>query len=297
MIRTEGNNVRFHAFKGSTLILNWEGKKNELRVNRPDGSDGTLETGSQAWAPLTLLSANTWYKVRWRITEKGMAVLINDKVIFREVGDKKRYDLSKPAPIKISNGDGLDIKSFRVTQLGVKKASSLFKAVPTNPNGVGMKGPLEFGTVPIPSTQIGKNFSINKSWVLSVDFIATDQIQSNDPRIMFFWSDGRPGKRPIALWLAEGELRASIHNTVDATWQALAYPVPKSVIGKWASAVFSFDAPTKELELYLDGILVARDRCTITQIVDGPLPIFVGGDNPTDRRFQGKLKSLALWNR
>ena len=101
----------------------------------------------------------------------------------------------------------------------------------------------------------------------------------------------------MVVSLVGDKLRATVSNTVDNTEHRLEYPVPKSLLGKWVSVVYSYDAPSKELELYVVGTLVARERCTVTPMVDRPMPIFVGGGNQNYARFTGKVKSVALWNR
>src|SRR5205807_5976794 len=65
VVRTEGSNIRLHAFKGATVIFNWEIRKDELRVIRPDGTDGKPESGTLAFLKARPLSANTWYNLRW----------------------------------------------------------------------------------------------------------------------------------------------------------------------------------------------------------------------------------------
>jgi hypothetical protein len=113
--RTEAENIRLHAQRGSVVIFNWEVNPRELRVCRPDGGDKP-ESGSVATAKVAPLKPNTWYTIKWRLTEGGMQISVDGAVVFEE---QKRYDLSATAPITINSvKSAVDIKEFRVTPLG-----------------------------------------------------------------------------------------------------------------------------------------------------------------------------------
>lgn len=110
--RTKGNNIRLHGPKGSCIIFNWEGNNRELRVNRPDGVNGRLESGSIATAKVTPLTASTWYAIRWRMTTSQIDIWVDDKLIFTEKG---KFDLSTKSPFRIgAMEDDVDVKSLSV---------------------------------------------------------------------------------------------------------------------------------------------------------------------------------------
>jgi hypothetical protein len=111
--RTEQYNIRLYAFNGACVIFNWEHNPQELRVTRPDGNDRP-ESGSLATARVQPLRPNTWYRLRWRITESGMAVFVNDERVFVE---KHTNNLSAWRPIYLFAGSRADVKSFTVKSL------------------------------------------------------------------------------------------------------------------------------------------------------------------------------------
>jgi hypothetical protein len=106
--RTEKENIRLQAPQGAQVIFNWEVNPNELRVNRPDG-------GSLATASVTPLKPETWYRLRWRITDEGMQIFVNDQMIFAE---KKDYSLTSKSPVKIQAVNSLiEVRDFHVIPL------------------------------------------------------------------------------------------------------------------------------------------------------------------------------------
>jgi TolA-binding protein len=110
--RTEKFNIRLHAYNGACVIFNWELNPSELRVHRPDGKPGRLESGSVATAKVEPLEPNTWYTVRWRVTEEGCEVFVNGKSVFAE---KRKYDLSANAPVDVSaNFSTIEVRSLVV---------------------------------------------------------------------------------------------------------------------------------------------------------------------------------------
>ncbi len=115
--RTANNNIRFRAGRGACVIFNWENKRDELRITRPDGTNRP-ESGSLTTAPLKPLQPNTWYLLGWRITENGMTVSINGRTIFSE---EHKNDLSEKHPISINSVDSdIEVLSFTVRPLGKK---------------------------------------------------------------------------------------------------------------------------------------------------------------------------------
>jgi hypothetical protein len=112
--RTEKNNIRLHAYKGGSLMFNWEGKQGELKIFRPDNQAGG-ELGSEAPSKPYPLALNVWHTLRWRLSEKGMDVLVNGQVAFTE---PNKYDLSAKKPIRVVATDSVvDVKSFIVRPL------------------------------------------------------------------------------------------------------------------------------------------------------------------------------------
>jgi serine/threonine protein kinase len=106
--RTDRFNIRMHGYRGAVVIFNWEGNPRDLRVHRPDGTGP--ESGSIARAPVEPLEVNTWYTLRWRLTEEGCEVWINNRQVFSE---KRPYDLSVKQKLAIGTafGSTLELKS------------------------------------------------------------------------------------------------------------------------------------------------------------------------------------------
>jgi hypothetical protein len=112
--RTEKTSIRLHAFNGACVIFNWEDRRDELRVNRPDGSD-KKESGSLIAAKARALDPNTWYTLRWRITEHGMQIFLDDQEVFSE---QRKYNLSANRPVSITTAfQPIDVKSVTVKRL------------------------------------------------------------------------------------------------------------------------------------------------------------------------------------
>jgi hypothetical protein len=121
--RTQKNNIRIQEAHGGMVIFNWEGKAGELRVHRPENADG--RQGSLAVSEPLQLTANTWYRLRWVITERGMEVARslegapNLPIVFREAHS---YDLLRPGPVKVTAFDSVvDVKSVVVKPLRSRK--------------------------------------------------------------------------------------------------------------------------------------------------------------------------------
>jgi hypothetical protein len=108
--RTEAQNLRLRAHRGSVIIFNWEGKPGELRVHRPDGR--TTESGSFVGGKPFPLTPRVWYHIRWLLTETGMTVSVDGVVVFQESG---RYDLTTHETIRVAAVDSpLEVRSFNV---------------------------------------------------------------------------------------------------------------------------------------------------------------------------------------
>ena len=112
--RTNKDNIRLFGFKGGIVIFNWEVRPGDMHIHRPDGLEkGQL--GSVAVSKQVPLKPDTWYTLRWKITEEDMEVAVDNKVVFLE---KCKYDLSKPCPIRVSGaGSVVDVKSVVVVAL------------------------------------------------------------------------------------------------------------------------------------------------------------------------------------
>jgi hypothetical protein len=288
-VRSEGKDIRLHAFKGSYVNLNSEARLDELRVGRPDGS-GKLESGSVAVLQTQPLLAETWYKLRWVITEHGMELFVGDQLVFRE---KRRYDLSAPTPVRIGNGGGLDIKYFRVSALDPKVGIAL-PAKPAKINGIAIKQ-VDLAIEPPRSFQMGKTFDIAKSWTLSLEVLVPDQ--PDEPRQIFFWGDDRPGRDALFLTQKGDRLMAAVCDTADDKGTGVSCAFPKTLVGKWVAVLFIYDASSKELQLYLDGTLAVRDKCAVTPRLDRPMPVWIGGTDLANQRFPGKVRSVWLANK
>ncbi len=120
--RTNNRNIRLHAFNGASIIFNWELRPDELRVTRPNGTI-RMESGTLATAKVQRLAADTWYTLRWLITQNGMSIYVDGQVVFEE---KMPYDLSNAAPIRIRTVSKsiVDVKSVVVTPLSPGKELS-----------------------------------------------------------------------------------------------------------------------------------------------------------------------------
>jgi WD40 repeat protein len=115
LARTAKNSIRLRWIKGSAVIFNWENNPEELRVHRPDGAADRLESGNVATAEVKPLAPETWHLLRWRITEQGMTVAVDDKEVFRE---DHRNDLSARGPASINAEDSdVEVLSFTVKPL------------------------------------------------------------------------------------------------------------------------------------------------------------------------------------
>lgn len=116
--RTDGTNLRLHAYQSARVILNWESKLDELRVHRPENVDP--ERASVATAKVTPLRPGVWYALTWRIDGDGMTVSVDGKRVFEERG---KYDLSASRPVMISGGmppgpaSIVDVKALSVSRL------------------------------------------------------------------------------------------------------------------------------------------------------------------------------------
>ncbi|MDB5310442.1 MAG: hypothetical protein JWO38_4644 [Gemmataceae bacterium] len=114
--RTKGNNIRLHGPNGACVILNWEVNARELRVTRPDGVAGKLESGSLATAPVKPLTPDLWYSIRWRLTPTQIDVWVDDKLVFTEKG--RKYDLSTRSPVRVGACEHpVDVKSVSISPI------------------------------------------------------------------------------------------------------------------------------------------------------------------------------------
>lgn len=121
--RTDQDNIRLWAYQGGVVIFNWEVMPGELRIHRPDDL-AKGQVGSVAVSKQVPLKPDTWYTLRWKITDDWMEVAVNDRVVFAE---QRTFDLSKAVPVKVSGAFGsvVDVKAFEVKPLPGR--SHLFK--------------------------------------------------------------------------------------------------------------------------------------------------------------------------
>ena len=96
--QTEKNNIRLHGPQGSCVIFNWESNPGELHVNRPDARNEGRERGSISTAKVTPLKPNTWYTLRWRVTNKQIDIWVDGKLWFSEA---RNYNLATKSTISV----------------------------------------------------------------------------------------------------------------------------------------------------------------------------------------------------
>lgn len=114
--RTEKNNIRLHANRGSCVIFNWEVNPKELRLTRPDGRD-QVESGSIVAVPATPLKPGVWYNLRWRISNDGMAVFVNGQAVFSE---SRTNDLTKKSKVLMTASESvIEVREFYVVVLAM----------------------------------------------------------------------------------------------------------------------------------------------------------------------------------
>jgi WD40 repeat protein len=116
LARAEKNNIRLYGGKGAYVIFNPEVEPEKLELGRPDGEQPF--TGSKIRPPGQLLRPNTWYLLSWRITEDGMSVAVNERVVFYE---EHKNNLSGKYPIHVQAADSaIEVLSFTVRPLKKK---------------------------------------------------------------------------------------------------------------------------------------------------------------------------------
>jgi hypothetical protein len=142
--------------------------------------------------------------------------------------------------------------------------------------------------------QLGKTFDFTRSWVLFLDVVIPDT--GNQAGLVFFIGDNRPGRDPLFVRQRGNQLEFAVGNAFDNTGCAVTIPISPAMLGRWVPVVFRFDAPSSQLEVYVDETLVAKERCPITPKMDRPMPIWVGSDDQRNQRFFGKVRSVWLAN-
>jgi hypothetical protein len=141
---------------------------------------------------------------------------------------------------------------------------------------------------------LGPTFDVSRAWVLSLDVMIPDA--ANPCGLVFFIGDDRPGRDPLFVRQRGGLLEFAASNAFDNTGFVVAAPISPAMLGRWVPVIFRYNAPSRELELYVDGTLVARNRCPITPKMDRPMPVWVGSENLRNQRFHGKVRSVWLAN-
>src|SRR5262249_57747231 len=97
--------------------FNWEATKNldHMGIHRPDSATNRFGSGSFTPIGAEPLRPDTWYTLRWRITEESMEVAVDDRMVFAE---KRAYDLSPAEPVGLcAIRSPVDVKSFVVREL------------------------------------------------------------------------------------------------------------------------------------------------------------------------------------
>jgi hypothetical protein len=120
VVKTAKENIRLHAYNGSTLIFNWEVNRKELRVCWPDGRPDKWESGSISNAGITPLTPGVYYRIRWLIGPTGTTVYLDDKRVFFQARPLA-VDKMKGKVVIRSIDDELGVKEFRVRRLVVEQ--------------------------------------------------------------------------------------------------------------------------------------------------------------------------------
>jgi hypothetical protein len=111
-LRTEKDAVRLNAPPGAGVVFNSDPTNAALLLLfLPDGGLKP-ESGTRTLRVAKPLAPNTWYTIRWKITENGMEVLVNDVTYYR---DKRKYDLTIESPVRVRAANSfVDVKSLVV---------------------------------------------------------------------------------------------------------------------------------------------------------------------------------------
>jgi formylglycine-generating enzyme required for sulfatase activity/S1-C subfamily serine protease len=160
-------------------------------------------------------------------------------------------------------------------------------------NGLFVAGPVDCLKQALEVT-VGPKFDISKSWELSFEFIPV--ATSKGWGDLFFWGDGRGAHDPIyfrqeneKIRAGIGDCNAGIEHKIDAT-------LPPQVTGRWVAVSLRYHEPTNQIELVLDGKLVAREPCKGRPSIDKLMPTWIGGSSSGGTRFLGSIRSLWLGN-
>jgi internalin A len=130
--KIEYTSLHIQAAQGAAVIIeapvvgNWQ-----LGIHRPDGND-QRESGSAGKVEIAK-SDSGFFTLRWRITEAGLEVFVNDKKVFEE---PHSYQLTGRQPVALTIGGdyGVDVKSVEVKALppGEKPVVDNTKPAPTD---------------------------------------------------------------------------------------------------------------------------------------------------------------------
>jgi hypothetical protein len=115
---TAGTHLGLYASGGACAIFNFTSENGDhgLVICRPvPDSEGDFSKDELIAREEFPLEPDTFYTLRWRLTEQGMTVSVNDQVIFRE---ERKYDLSSRRPVKLlAHASALRVKSLEVKPL------------------------------------------------------------------------------------------------------------------------------------------------------------------------------------
>ncbi len=110
LARTQKNNIRLRAYQAARLIFNWEGKPDELRYHWNDGKGGDIGEHT------SVLKPDTWYELTWRITDKGMTVLVDGNEILTKSKAQSLINLN--GKVRVQAFDSvIDVKSVTIKTL------------------------------------------------------------------------------------------------------------------------------------------------------------------------------------
>ncbi len=114
-VRLEKDNLALSAGQGGGIILNSSTQpRKEIVLIRPDGN-AQPESGTRLIKGPLPLKTDEWFKLRWRLTEKGMSVWINGEKVAEDVG--ARNDLTPGRPVRLRGINAwIDVKSIAVVQ-------------------------------------------------------------------------------------------------------------------------------------------------------------------------------------
>lgn len=104
--KTDFNNLRI-GYAANQVIFNWEGNRNELRI---DGgpANGLHKPGAGT------IPAKKYVTIKWVVTADKQAIYVDDKLRYEHSGDYSK--INNPISV-ISNGSEVTVKTIKVKRL------------------------------------------------------------------------------------------------------------------------------------------------------------------------------------